>query len=281
MNFFAQIVHPARNIQAFREISRLLTRHRGLTVEMTRREVSEQYVGQIFGVFWAVAHPLFLMALFVFLFSFVFKVRIDPSLEMPLDYTTYILSGLVPWLGFQQMMGRACAAFTGQSNLVKQGVFPIEVLPSKTVFAGLLAQGVSFVALLGYIVITQGVPHTTILLLPVLIVFQVLAMLGVAFALASLGAFLRDIKDFVQVFSTWGIYLIPVVFLPQWVPEPLRPILYINPFSYMIWCYQDAIYFGRIAHPVSWLIFCLGSLVVFIGGYRLFRRLKGQLGSVL
>lgn len=248
---------------------------------MTRREISEQYIGQIFGVFWAVAHPLFLMALFVFLFSFVFKIRIDQSLEMPLDYTTYILAGLVPWLGFQQMMGRACGAFTGNANLVKQVVFPIEILPSKTVFAGLVAQFVSFCALLGYILVTQGIPHSTFILLPVLVVFQVLAMLGIAFALASLGAFLRDIKDFVQVFSTWGIYLIPVVYLPQWVPEVLRPLLYVNPFSYMIWCFQDAIYFGRIAHPVSWIIFCGGSVIVFIGGYRLFRRLKPHLGNVL
>lgn len=276
-----RVVHPARNAHAFWELVGILKRHRALTLEMTKREIREQYVGQIFGVFWAIAHPLFLMGLFVFLFGFVFKARLGGTDELPLDYTAYILSGLLPWLGFQQILGRVCTVFTGHINLIKQVVFPIEVLPAKTVFAGFLPQLVSLLALVIYVVVSHGVPHITYLLLPVLFVFQLFAMLGVAFAFASLGAFVRDLKDFVQVFALWGLYLAPVVYQPEWVPEFFRPILYLNPFSYMIWCYQDALYFGRFEHPWAWVIFGLGSMFVFVTGYRLFRYFKPQLGNVL
>ena len=281
MNLFGQIVHPARNIRAFRELIGLLTKHRALTLEMTKREITEQYVGQIFGVFWAVGHPLFLMALFVFIFNYVFKVRISQSLSMPQDYTTYILAGLLPWLGFQQIMIRACTVITSNASLVKQIVFPIEVLPAKTVFAGFVTQFISLMALIAYVLVVHGIPPGTYFLLPILFVIQLFAMLGVAFALASIGTYFRDAKDFVQVFSSWGIYMMPVVFLPEWVPEALRPILYINPLSYMIWSYQDALYYGRIVHPWSWFIFTVGSLIVFVAGYRLFRRAKSLMGSVL
>jgi len=275
------VFHPVRNAQAFKELVGLITRHRELTLEMTRNEIREQYVGQLFGAFWAIAHPLFVIALFVFVFNFVFKARVGGTLEMPLDYTAYILSGLLPWLGFQQIMARACTALTAHANLVKQVVFPIEILPAKIVLAGFITQFVSLAALVAYVFVTSVVPHSTYLLLPVLFVIQLFAMLGVAFAFAAAGAIFRDIKDFAQVFTTWGVYLAPIIYLPNWVPEQARIVLYMNPFSYMVWCYQDALYYGRFEHPWAWVVFAAGSLFLFIAGYRLFRRIKPQLGNVL
>jgi lipopolysaccharide transport system permease protein len=65
------------------------------------------------------------------------------------------------------------------------------------------------------------------------------------------------------------------------VPAAFNPLLWLNPFTYMVYCYQDALYFGRIAHPVSWVAFGVGSLFVFALGYRLFRRVKPYFGNVL
>ena len=64
--------------------------------------------------------------------------------------------------------------------------------------------------------------------------------------------YFRDVKDFVQVFCIAGMYLMPVVYLPKMVPGVFRPLLNLNPFSYMVWCYQDACYFGRFEHPWAW-----------------------------
>jgi lipopolysaccharide transport system permease protein len=65
------------------------------------------------------------------------------------------------------------------------------------------------------------------------------------------------------------------------VPSILRPLLYINPFSYMVWCYQDALYFGRFEHWWAWPIFAGLSLAIFYVGYRVFRKLKVMFGDVL
>jgi lipopolysaccharide transport system permease protein len=65
------------------------------------------------------------------------------------------------------------------------------------------------------------------------------------------------------------------------VPRPFLPILYINPFSYMTWCYQDVIYFGRFEHPWAWLVFAVISLGTFVLGARLFARLKPTLAGAL
>ena len=106
-------------------------------------------------------------------------------------------------------------------------------------------------------------------------------MVGTCFILSSVGAYFRDLRDLVQIFSTAGLYIIPVFYLPVLVPEILRPLLYANPFSYMVWCYQDILYFGRFEHWWAWPVFAVSSLGVFYIGYRIFRTLRVMFGNVL
>ncbi len=269
------------HFQAFSEIVTILTKYRDLTFEMARREISDRYAGQAFGIFWAVGHPVFMIGLYIFIFSFVFRQKMGGTVELPLDYTSYILTGMVAWLSFQESMIKSCAAITSNASLVKQVVFPLEILPVKGVLASFFPQLISLLILIAYVLVTNHRLPLTYILLPVLIVVQLMAMIGVAYILSSLAVYIRDTKDFVQLFATAGVYLMPVFYLPAWVPHIFKPLLYVNPFSYMIWCYQDALYFGRIDHPAAWIINIASSSAIFVGGYRFFRKLKMQFGTVL
>jgi len=271
----------AGHLQALRECLHLLQHHRGLAIEMARRDIGDRYSGQALGVLWAVGHPLFLLCVYALVFGFVFRVKLGGTHEMPLDYTTYLMSGLIPWMGFQESMTRSCTAVTGSAPLVKQLVFPVEVLPVKGVLVALFTQAILIVLLAAYVLGTTRGLHLTYLLVPPLLALQVIAMIGVAFLLAAVSVFVRDLKDVVQLFCLAGMYLIPAFYLPAWVPDLFKPLLYLNPFSYLVWCYQDALYFGRIEHPWAWAVTFFGSLLVFVLGYRVFRRLKPSFGNVL
>ncbi len=277
----SQLLHPRVHLRAFHELIMLLTRHRHLTWEMTKREISDRYAGQALGIFWAVCHPLILMAIYVFIFAYVFKMKIGGTRELPLDYTTYLLSGLIPWMSFQEAMSKSTTVIVGNANLVKQVVFPIEILPVKGVIASLATQMISTIVLMGYLLITYRSLPLTYSLLPLLLFSQTLAMIGVSYIFSALGTYFRDLKDFVQVFCVAGIYLMPVFYLPSQVPEVFRPLLYLNPFSYLAWCYQDACYFGGFEHPWAWGVFIFLSLTSFYIGYRIFRKLKIMFGNVL
>lgn len=259
----------------------LLWRRRRLVYELARREIGERYAGQILGTLWAVGHPIILMSVYVFVFAYVFRLRIGGTADMPLDYTAYILSGIIPWMAMQEMMNKTVTAITGNATLVKQVVFPLEILPVKTVLASLFSQMVSLAVLCLYVLATAGTLPWTYALLPALLGFQVIGMCGLGFLLASLGVFLRDLKDAVQVFGVVGLYILPVLYLPQWVPDLFVPALYANPFSYVAWAYQDACYFGRIEHPLAWVVFPAGSVMLFLGGHVVFNRLKTMFGNVL
>jgi lipopolysaccharide transport system permease protein len=274
-------INPFSNFSAFIELFRLVTRNRRLTYEMAKREIADRYTGQLFGLLWAIGHPLTVILVYVFIFRVVFNIKIGGTMDMPLDYTAYLLSGLIPWLAFSESMSKACTVVSSNATLVKQFIFPIEVLPVKGAVATLATALIFFLLLLSYIVIVIGVVPWTFLLLPLLIILQALAMVGVSFFLASIGVFFRDIKDFVQIFSVVGVYLMPTFYLPTLVPSVFRPLLYLNPFSYMIWCFQDLIYFGRLEHRMSWVVFPLISITVFVLGYRVFRKLRPMFGNVL
>lgn len=276
------ILNPAANWRASQELTVLLTRHRQLAWEMTRRELTERFAGHLGGALWALGHPLITIGVYLFLFGVVFAQKVEAKgMSLPLDYSVYMLAGLLPWLMMSEALTKSASAIIGNSNLVKQVVFPVEILPVKVVLAAVLTQCIFFAALIIYMLARfRGLP-ATMSLLPLLMLLQAMASAGLAFAISSLACYLRDLREFVTVFCTINFFLMPVVFLPDMVPAMFRPLLFLNPFSYMIWCYQDAIFFGRIEHPWAWVVFSVLSVTCLAVGYRTFRRLKTHFGNVL
>jgi lipopolysaccharide transport system permease protein len=275
------LLNVRNHFAAIREIISLLTRHRQLTWEMSKREISDRYAGQFFGLFWAVGHPLALMTVYVFIFAYVFRMKIGGTHQLPLDYTTYLLCALIPWMAFQEIMTKSPTSITGNANLVKQVIFPIEVLPIKSVVSSLITQIILTAFLIFYVLLKHKGLLWTYVLIPIPVFFQVLAMIGMSYILSAIGAYFRDLKDFMQVFCLLGMYIMPIFYLPDQVPAIFRPFLYLNPFSYLAWCYQDVFYFGRIDHWWAWLVYMFLSIGVFYVGYRIFRKLKIMFGNVL
>lgn len=280
LHFLRAFSVPA-NYRAGRELTRSLVKNRALAWALAKRDITDQFAGQVLGSAWAFLHPVFLIGLYIFVFSLVLKQKMGGTLEMPFDYTAYLLAGLIPWLAFQAVLSRATTAVSSQASLVKQVVFPVELLPAKILPVALAPQLVGLFLLIAYVGIQYGRFPWTYLLLPVVVVLQVVFMLGLSYLLSSIGVFIRDLKDVVQVFSTVGVFLLPVFYVPSAVPGFFKPFIYANPFSYPGWCFQDVLYFGRIEHPWAWAIFAVEAILTFCLGYRLHRYLKPQFGNFL
>jgi lipopolysaccharide transport system permease protein len=268
-------------LSGMRGLLSILARNWALTWMMAKREITDRHVGQMLGLVWAVGHPLLLIFVYIFVFGFIFKTRAGGTQDVPMDYALYLLSGLIPWMAINDCMNKSCVLLTANANLVKQVVFPLEVLPIKGILATLFPQAVCTLLLTLYILGTTHTLPWTYALVPLLLMMQVLIMCGIGFLLGAISPFFRDLKDIVQVFSVVGVYLIPVVYLPDMVPNIVRPLLYVNPFSHMVWCYQDVCYFGNIDHPWSWIIFMSLSLGGCAVSYRIFQRIKPYFGNVL
>src|SRR4029079_306915 len=113
--------------------------------------------------------------------------------ELPLDFTTYILAGLIPWLTFQTSMTTSVLSITVNAALVKQFLFPVEVLPIRDVVSSTVTWFVGVTATLVYVILSQKVALVTWLLLPLVFAIQLAAMIGLALILSSIAVFFRDI----------------------------------------------------------------------------------------
>lgn len=276
-----EYLRPDPYLIASQRFFSVLINQRALLFEMTKRDVFEPHAGQFFGWVWPIVHPLALMAVYIFVFGIVFAARMGGARELPYDYTTYILSGLIAWLTLQQALTKSCDAIVGESNLVKQVVFPLEILPTKAIVSTMGPQLVSIGILIIYVIIKHGYLPLTFFLLPFIVLVQMLGSIGLALIISAVTVFVRDVRELVQLFSLVGLFILPVIYLPQWVPDAFKPVIYMNPISHMIWCYQDVLFYGRFEHPWSWPIFILGSLLLFAVGARFFRSVKHMFGDAL
>ena len=272
-------LHPLAFIKVVRSV---FVRHAELTYELSRREISERYAGSALGAAWAVLTPLVTMAVYVGLFAFVFPVRIGSS-GSPWEGAALILSGLVPWLAMVDVATRAPLVFVTQRSLVRQVVFPIEVLPARVIASSLVPWCVGTIVTLAVACASVG-PKPTLLLLPLLWIAQLAAMLGIAYFVATLGAGLRDLREVVSILSNLGLYAAPILLLPPTIaslPGPIQVLIEINPFSHLVWCHHDAVVHGSFEHPLSWILFPLLAFATLAAGAAVFERLRLKLAEVL
>jgi lipopolysaccharide transport system permease protein len=193
----------------------------------------------------------------------------------------YLFAGLAPWLMTQDVLSRATGIMAANSTLVKKVMFPLEALAAKSILASLKVQSILLATVVVYVcVVREGVP-LTMALLPALLLLHVGLLWGLALFLSVMTPYFRDISEFMRIFLLVNIYLIPVMYVPNMVPASLRFVLTINPFSHLIWCYQDLIYFEGIAHPASWVVTGLFAGVALLLGSYVFLRLRGHLASVV
>ena len=269
------------NLHAVQEAADLLWQRRALLFEMARRELTDRYAGQALGSAWAIIAPTLLMATYLFTFTFIFKGRLGAD-DNGAGYMAYVLAGLVPWLGLQDGLSRASMAIVGSSNLVKQIVFPGEILPMKVTLATLPGLLIGLVAAIALAAIAGRLSlFGLFILLPIAVFFYLIMLAGFSYFLASFGVFLRDTKDLVAFFLSVGLFLHPVLFPPGAAPAWLNYIFYASPFSHMIWCFRDALIGPELHYSWSWLVFPIVSVVVFLLGWRTFRMLKPSFGNVL
>ncbi len=256
-------------------------RNRGLLAEMMTRDLKSGFAGHGLGTIWVYVQPIVVLLTFMLIFGVVIGAKMAVTNTFPGDYTSYILAGLVPWLITSNALGRGPSLFATHANLVKQVVFPVEILPVAGVAACFMIYIPCLVLLLGYKLIFGGGLSLFILLLPVVLGMHMVFALGLMLILSVITPFMRDIREFVGIYLVVAMYFTPAVYLPDWVPAMIRPVLYLNPLSYVVWVYQDVIFFGRIEHGFAWVVFTAMTAAAFLGGLLVFRKIKPFLGNVL
>ena len=244
---------------------------RGLLAQMVLRDFQSKYIGSLLGLFWTVINPLLLLLIFTFVFTVVFRAKFGAQAGFGTN-ALYILAGILPWVAFQEGLGRATGALLEHRNLVTRVQFPIAVLPAVPVLSAILGQLIGLAVLVVLAAVYAPGPGMGLAWLPVLILCQALFTLGLAWIVAGLNVFYRDVVHLVAVLLLVWMYGTPIFYPAAMVPERYRFLIAMNPMAHLIEAYRRVILEG--AAPG------LGSLAVLSGsaalslavGYGLYRR---------
>lgn len=256
-------------------------RNRELIIEMSKKEIRDRYKGQPLGMFWAVFHPLIMILVYIFLYGVVFRTRVQIGNQDTLTFTAYLLSGMIPWLCIQSAMQMGSVSVISNAIFIKQVIFPVEVFPAKAVGSAFIIEMIYLVIDVVYCSVSGRVLLGTYLLIPYILLIQAILLLGINYIISSISVYLKDVKDVVQVLCVVGVYVMPVIYLPEAVPQMFRILIYMNPLSYYIWMFQDVLFYGSIEHWYAWVVGTGCSLLVFYMGHFIFKKLKVGFGSAL
>jgi len=255
--------------------------HRRLIAQLTRREVIGRYRGSLLGILWSLLHPMLMLAVFTFVFGVVFKARWGEGNTSQAEFAVILFIGLIVHALFAECANRAPSLILGSVSYVKKVVFPLEILPWVTMGAALFHAAVSIGVLLAATLMIHQSLHWTVLLLPVLLLPLVLLTMGVSWVLASLGVFLRDVGQTIGIVTTILLFLSPVFFPVSALPEPYRPLIQLNPLTFMIEQARDLLIWGKPIYWAGWAMYAVISVFVAWAGLFWFQKTRKGFADVL
>lgn len=251
-----------------------------LILSLARRELVARYKGSLLGIVWAVVTPVVTIAIFTFIFAGIFGARFG-SQGSSWDYAIYLFCGLLPWTMFQETVQQSATTIVAHSNLVKRVVFPLETLPVAQALSSLGTQMFGTIALTLASLIVHRQLHVTILWLPALIIPQMLAALGAAWLVASLGVFLRDITQGIGLLLMAWMFLTPIIYPESIVPARYRQFIEANPFTALVRSYRRIFLEGVAPDWPSLAYFTVFALILFVFGYWWFARTRKNFADVI
>ena len=227
-------------------LMRTLLRHRDLVWQMTKREVVGRYRGSILGLFWSFFNPIFMLAIYTFVFSVVFNAKWGAShSDSKTEFAIILFAGLIVFNIFAEVLNRSPSLILSNVGFVKKVVFPLEILPIIAIGSALFHTFVSVIVLLLFNGLVNQVLPVSALLLPLILLPLIALTLGFSWLLASLGVFLRDVGQTVGIFTTALMFLSPIFFPASALPEPIRGYMFFNPLTFIIEQTRKILIFGE------------------------------------
>ena len=260
-----------------------LWRNRQLIIQMSKREIVGRYKGSVMGLAWSFFNPVFMLVVYTFVFSEIFKSRwggagADGSKT---EFAVLLFVGMIVQGFFAEMLNRAPSLILNNINYVKKVVFPIEILPIAAMISTLFHSVVSLCVLLIAFFTFNGFLHWTIIFIPFVLFPLVVITIGLSWMLSSLGVFLIDVGQTIVIVTTILMFLSPVFYPVTAVPEQFRPFIMANPLTFIIEQSRNILIWGFQPDWIGLLNYSLVAFVVFFLGYVWFQKTRKGFADVL
>lgn len=264
-----------------REMLRSLWHNRGLIYALTQREIASRYRGSALGLLWSFVHPVFMLAIYTFVFSVVFQARWNSGSDSKAEFALVLFAGLIVFNLFSECINRAPSIILANTNYVKKVIFPLEILPWVALGTALFQALMSFGVWLLFYLVIFGIPHATLCLLPLMLLPLLFLTMGFSWFLASLGVYLRDVGQLIGIVTTVLMFLSPIFYPISSLPVHYRHFLQLNPLTPVIEGVRDVLFWGKIPNIGMYGIYLSVTVVFSWLGFIWFQKSRKGFADVL
>lgn len=258
-----------------------LWRNRELIQALIQREVIGRYRGSVLGIFWSFFHPMFMLAVYTFVFSVVFQARWGETDGSRAEFALVLFAGLIVFNFFAECINRAPVLILANTNYVKKVIFPLEILPWVAIGSALFHGLISLLVWLIFYMLLFGLPSIIALLLPIVALPLIFLTAGVSWFLAALGVYLRDVSQIITIFTTILMFLSPIFYPASALPEKARVFLLLNPLAPALEQIRGVLIWNESPNWLYWGIYFAISIVVAWIGFAWFQKTRKGFADVL
>lgn len=244
-----------------------------LTLNLFKMMLRDRYLGSALGGAWAILNPVLLLALFTFVFGFVFKSRL-PGAETTFAYAIWLIAGYGPWIALTESVTAGTGAVVGGAQLVKNLSFKPECLAIAASLTGVVSLIVSMLFLIVLLFIDGRPPGWELLVIPIVIGLQFVFVTGIALFLSSINVFVRDLSMILPNLIIIVLFTSPIFYPITVFPQQLQQVFIYSPFAILVDSYRQPMIAGMLPNLPRLLIFAGVSFALLYLGFGFFRRVK-------
>lgn len=259
-----------------------VVQHRRLIMSLARHEIIARYRGSVFGLLWSFLNPVFMLAVYTFVFSVVFQARWGTGGSgSKAEFALILFAGLLVFNLFAECISRAPALIISNATYVKKVVFPLEILPWVTLGSALFNAAIGLFVWLLFSLFVFGLPPLTLFLLPVVLLPLLFFIMGLSWFLASLGVYLRDVSQVIGIVITALMFLTPIFYPLTAIPESYHIYIYLNPLTFIVEQVRNLLVFGQGLCLFEHVLLTTCSVFVAWLGYAWFQKTRKGFADVL
>jgi ABC-2 type transport system permease protein len=240
-------------------------RYRDLLAQLVARNIKVRYKRSVLGIAWTMLNPLLMMIVLTLVFSNLFRISFE-------HYAVYVLSALILWNCFTQTTTTAMGDLVWGGGLLQRIYFPRTVFALSAVGTGLVNLLLALVPLALIMVVTGVSMQPALIFLPVPILLMAMFALGVGLAVSALAVYFVDVMDIYQIVLTAWMYLTPIIYPTDIIPERYRWLFNLNPMYHLLECFRAPIYAGTLPGLDRLSVAATVAIVALLGGWWFFTR---------
>lgn len=244
-------------------------------------ELRHRYAGSALGPVWLVLYPVAQILIYSLVFSEIMRARVPELSDLPLSFTLYLCTGLLPWIGFADIVSRSTSSLLENATYITRTALPEQIFFAQNAFAGFLRMLLSMAILLGASLGMGLAPSPTWLAVPVVLALLVCFAFGVGTLLGVLNVFSRDVTPVVEIALQIAMWTAPIVYVESILPESIQALLPYNPIYHYVGALHQLVLFGEWPAAATWAAMAgLSSLMIFVG-LELLGRLRAEVRDAL